>query len=45
MSMSELLISLLAKMCEHDGLNRSAMVELIVRDYAERNGFLERDGK
>jgi len=43
--MSELALSLLSRIVEHFGLNRSAVLEMIIRDYAERNGFLVRDGK
>ena len=39
-SISEVGLQLLASMTEKFGINRSAVLEMIIRDYAERNGFV-----
>ena len=42
-SMSELGLRLLSLMMEKFGINRSSVLEMIIRDYAGRNGFVVTD--
>ena len=43
-SISELGLHLLSLMMKRFGINRSSVLEMIIRDYAERNGLLSRVG-
>jgi len=43
--MSDVALSLLARITKYFGVGRSAALEIIIRDYAERNGFFVRNAK